>query len=576
MSIYFDKRILAVFSVTVVVLVVLGVFSVTSMQRLIQTARLLSHSSRVITTAELVTKSMVDIETGQRGYVITANEQYLEPFYESSGKVERYLHALDSLIAGNVSQKEKVDTLRGLVQTQLNWTKRVIDSRRESFEKAQALVASGNGKATTDAIRTCIGRLQQAERDSFTRGNTISQKSLQQFQYSFIGLAVFIIVIILYLFYKINRLLRVHHGAEVTLKSIAEETRDLYDHAPCGYLSVDTDLFLSNVNKTLLGWIGYTEQQVIGKMKFEDLMTPESRKAFLDSFDEDFDAYKKSGVINDLEFDFQRSDGTAFPVIVNSVAIFNDQGEFVKSRSTVMDNTDRKKAQDKILDLNKELEGFTYSVSHDLRAPLRSIVGYTNILKEEYQHTMDDEAKRITDVIIRNTTRMGQLIDDLLDFSRLGRKPVVLANIDMKETVENIIQEQIADIKNRKFEIKVNALEPAKGDVAMIRQVWVNLVSNALKYSSRREVSQIEVGSFTQEGKVVYYISDNGAGFDMRYADKLFGVFQRLHKVNDFEGTGVGLALVSTIIKRHEGEIWAESKVDEGAKFYFSLNLKRT
>lgn len=572
MKIYFDRRIVIVFSITLIVLVVLGIFSFTSMRRLIQTAGLLSHASRVINNAELVAKSIVDIETGQRGYVITADEQYLKPFHESSGLIEKYLNNLDSLTASNALQKKKVDTLRMLAKAQLHWTENVIDSRKESFEKAQSLISEGTGKEITDSIRACIARLQRAERDIFASGNTVSRESLQQFQYSFIGLAIFIIVIILYLFYLINRSLRSRSQAEAALKRVAEDTRDLYDHAPCGYLSMSSNIFLSNINKTLLGWLGYSEQEVIGKMKFEDLLTSENRKVFLKSFEDTFDQYKKSGVINDLEFDFQRKDGTSFPVLVNSVAIFNDQGKFVKSRSTVTDNSERKKAQSRILDLNQELEGFTYSVSHDLRAPLRSIIGYATILKEEYYHNMDEEAKRITEVIIRNTARMGQLIDDLLDFSRLGRKPVNYTTINMKDTVENIIREQTAELRERKLAIKIHDLEPAQGDLAMIRQVWINLISNALKYSSKKEVSKIEIGSFKENGTKIYYINDNGAGFDMKYIDKLFGVFQRLHKMNEFEGTGVGLALVKTIIKRHGGEVWAEGKIDEGAKFYFSLN----
>lgn len=572
MKIYFEKKVLIVFSITLIVLAVLGVFSFTSMQRLIQTARLLSHASRVINNAELVVKSCVDIETGQRGYVITANEEFLEPFHESSGFIESYLDNLDSLTADNASQKGKVDTLRLLAVTQLRWTEKVIDSRKESFEKAQALIVEGTGKRITDSIRACVARIQREERELFASGNTISRESLQQFQYSFIGLAVLIIAIILYLFYILNRSLRSRNQVEAALKNVVKETRDLYDHAPCGYLSVDSNIILSNVNQTLLNWLGYTEREVIGKLKFEDLLTPESKKAFLNSFEEDFDRYKKSGVVNDLEFDFQRKDGTSLPVLVNSAAIFNDQGEFVKSRSTVSDNSERKKAQNKILDLNKELEGFTYSVSHDLRAPLRSIIGYASILKDEHYNKMDDEARRVTDVIIRNTIRMGQLIDDLLDFSRLGRKQVVFSDINMKETVENIFREQVAELKNRKLSITVLEMENAKGDVAMIRQVWVNLISNALKYTSKKDISQIEVGCFTEGRKKVYYISDNGAGFDMKYADKLFGVFQRLHKMNEFEGTGVGLALVKTIIRRHDGDVWAEGKPNEGAKFYFSLN----
>ena len=209
MKIYFDKRVRVVFSMTLIVLTVLGVFSFTSMQRLIQTARLLSHASRVINNAELVVKSCVDIETGQRGYVITADENFLEPFHESSGIIENYLDNLDSLTTDNVSQKNKVDTLRLLVRAQLRWTEKVIDSRKESFEKAQALVLEGTGKQITDSIRACVGRIQREERDIFASGNTISRESLQQFQYSFIGLAVLIIAIILYLFY-ILKIMNLH------------------------------------------------------------------------------------------------------------------------------------------------------------------------------------------------------------------------------------------------------------------------------------------------------------------------------------------------------------------------------
>jgi PAS domain S-box-containing protein len=568
MKFYFDKRVLTGFGITMLVLFILGVFSYSSTQRVIDSAGLESHATRVVNTAERIIKAMIDMETGQRGFLITGNEDFLEPFYESSRVIPAYLNTLDSLTMGSLQQQVKIDSLRRMVNIQTGWTNHVIDSRRRSFEEAQALVATGEGKQNTDMIRRIIYVIQEEELTMLRARNTITAESVQLFQYSFIGLVAMMMLIIFYLFYIINSTLKARNEAETELLRVAHETKDLYDNAPIGYHSLDESGKFVDINQTELNWLGYNREEVINKLSFKDILTEQSQQTFKNSFHE----FKATGAVHNLEFELIRKDGGTFPVILNSTAITTSDGRYLKSRSTVMDNTERRKAQTRALDLNKELEGFTYSVSHDLRAPLRSIIGYATILKEEYYPTMDEEAKRITDVIIRNTARMGQLIDDLLDFSRLGRKPVSYTVINMKETVESIVREQTSGLKDRQLAINVLDMEPAKGDLAMIRQVWINLISNALKYSSKKELSRIEIGYFKQDGKKVYYISDNGAGFDMKYGDKLFGVFQRLHKMNEFEGTGVGLALVKTIIKRHDGDVWAEGKVNEGAKFYFSLN----
>ncbi len=561
-------RVLIGFSISMLVLIILGVFSYLSTQRLMDQAGLESHATRVINNAERVVKAMIDMETGQRGFVITGNESFLEPFHESSESITGYLDTLDSLTAENIRQQIKIDSLRIMVNIQTEWTKRVIDVRKRSFEEAQVLVVTGEGKRNTDKIRKTILQIQEEEMALFNTRNTITAQSVQQFQYSFVGLVAVMGIIIFYLFYTINATLKARNEAETELIRVAQDTKDLYDNAPVGYHSLDQTGTFVDINQTELNWLGYSRAEIINKINFKDLLTAQSREVFKNSFRE----FKETGAVNDLEFELIRKDGGTFPIILNSIAITTEEGEYIKSRSTVMDNTERKKAQTRVLDLNQELEGFTYSVSHDLRAPLRSIIGYATILKEEYYDTMDDEARRITEVIIRNTAKMGQLIDDLLDFSRLGRKHVSFTVINMKETVENIVREQTAELKDRKLAIKILDIESAKGDLSMIRQVWINLISNALKYSSKKDISQIEIGFEKRDGKKVYYISDNGAGFDMKYGDKLFGVFQRLHKMNEFEGTGVGLALVKTIIKRHGGDVWAEGKVNEGAKFYFSLN----
>lgn len=220
---------------------------------------------------------------------------------------------------------------------------------------------------------------------------------------------------------------------------------------------------------------------------------------------------------------------------------------------------------------NKELEAFSYSVSHDLRAPLRSIHGYMNIFAEEYADQLDDEGKRLVGIIMKNGQRMGQLIDDLLEFSHLGRKEILRSLISMEDMVKGVWEEQRRTEDNRSIELLLNPLPKAIADSSTLRQVWFNLISNAIKYTGHKDKAIIQVGSFNKEDQIVYYVKDNGAGFDMQYYDKLFGVFQRLHSVKDFDGTGVGLAIVHRIIMKHNGTIWAEGKPGEGATFYFSL-----
>src|SRR5258706_2386015 len=221
---------------------------------------------------------------------------------------------------------------------------------------------------------------------------------------------------------------------------------------------------------------------------------------------------------------------------------------------------------------NKELEAFSYSVSHDLRAPLRSIHGYMNIFHEEYSDKFDDEARRLINIIVKNAKKMGQLIDDLLAFSRLGRKELAKQTISMKDMVRHVWEEQEQLAGDRHIELILKEIPETYVDTATIRQLWVNLVSNAMKYTRHKEKAIVEIGSEEKEDKLTYYIKDNGAGFDMRYYDKLFGVFQRLHTDKEFEGTGVGLAIVQRIIAKHGGVIWAEARPNEGATFFFSLS----
>jgi signal transduction histidine kinase len=220
---------------------------------------------------------------------------------------------------------------------------------------------------------------------------------------------------------------------------------------------------------------------------------------------------------------------------------------------------------------NKELESFAYSVSHDLRAPLRHMVGYSELLQKQASSLLDDKSQRFIRTILDSAKRMGNLIDDLLAFSRIGRTETRETEVDLEQLVKEAVAEIGQDTKSRDIAWKIGALPVCYGDRSMLKLVVLNLVSNAAKFTRMRKPAEIEIGSVDSDKEVEVFVRDNGAGFDMQYADKLFGVFQRLHLAEQFEGTGIGLATVQRIIHRHGGKVWGEGAVDQGATFYFSL-----
>jgi PAS domain S-box-containing protein len=672
-------------------LLVMGLFSYFSIRQLLlgtdQRLQIMFKQN----AAEQILKKIIDLETAHRGYVLTFDEQYLQPYEQSIGPLKEQLDLLESKFREEPEMLAIVRQLKILAQERIEYTDQVINARKQSFDEALQLIASGKGKQITDRMRQHIERIQEYTTAQVNNLQDINDRRLATMQVTLVVMAVTMLALTAVLFYTINSQLKVRLQTEAKLTEKIAEVQELYDQAPCGYLSIKSDLFLNAINQTLLNWLGYTREEVIGKFKFEDLLSAESKEEFLETFERDFEKYKRDGVINGLEFHFLRKDGSEFPVVVNSMAVFDEQGEFVQSRTTVFDNTERIKsetkfksvlesspdamlivgqdgkiqlanhqaeklfgykridlvgrpveilipadfrgehhnhrntffasprrrpmgaglnlmaeradgsslaveislsplkleeellviaairdvtesrmAKDKIMNLNKELESFTYSVSHDLRAPLRSINGYAQILKEDFAPALNEEGVRTLDTIIRNANKMGALIDDLLDFSRLGRKEVLQDKVNVQELVAQVIEELTA--KNSNIEIKVAKLGTTVGDRSMLQQVWVNLIDNAIKYSSKQPSPQIEIGCINDSRQwKTFYVRDNGVGFDMQYSGKLFGVFQRLHKMNEFEGTGVGLALVKRIIDRHNGQVWAEAAVNRGATFYFKL-----
>lgn len=336
----------------------------------------------------------------------------------------------------------------------------------------------------------------------------------------------------------------------------------------------------SRSQANLLGLNDPTE--AVGKTDFD--FFPHAAK----SYAEEQEVMRSGRPLVDFEEWVVWPDGREMWVSTTKMPLRNSEGGIIGIFGISRDITERKRSEQSIRQLNadlekqaeqlqaanKELEAFSYSVSHDLRAPLRAIDGYTRILVEDYESILDDEGKRICGVISREARRMGQLIDDLLAFSRLGRKEMYSSKIDMKALAASVFDELLKEEKRENIDFNLRDLPMAQGDTSLIRQVWVNLLSNAIKFTSKKESAIIEVGSQENSEETVYYVRDNGAGFDMEYSNKLFGVFQRLHSESEFSGTGVGLAIVQRIIRRHDGRVWAEGEVEKGATFYFALPHK--
>ncbi|HMH17916.1 MAG TPA: MASE4 domain-containing protein [Burkholderiales bacterium] len=289
-----------------------------------------------------------------------------------------------------------------------------------------------------------------------------------------------------------------------------------------------------------------------------------------------------SAVLNAGRFDLGFYAGRVYGLLAASfvlIVLLLENGKLY-ARLVVAHGSERRErrlAQEKsaaLAALNKELDAFTYSVSHDLRAPLRAIDGFATILEEDFFERMDPEARRILGVVRANTRQMSQMTEDLLAFARLGRQPLRTQPVRPAELANEVIADQRITFADRSIEFNVGDLGTAQADPALLKQALANLIGNAVKYTRGRYPALVEVGyqsAQAEDDPIVYYVKDNGAGFDMRHSDRLFGVFQRFHTQKEFEGTGVGLAIVERIISRHGGRVWAESRPGEGAIFFFTL-----
>ena len=387
---------------------------------------------------------------------------------------------------------------------------------------------------------------------------------------------------------KLEKTIEEREKAEKELGRSELKYKKLYDGMMDGFVITTIEGKILEFNNAFTSMLMYDDDDELKSKNINDL-TPakwhdEEKRIFENQV-------FGSGYSETYEKEMIKKDGSIFPVELRTYLIVNEKNEKEGMWAIIKDITERKKIElmtqklneeleqrvkertSQLKILNQELEAFSYSVSHDLRTPLRIISGYSKILFEEYANELSDDAKTLLEGITKNTNNMSCLIDDLLEFSKLNRKEVALTEINFEKIFKEVFNEIPGSAIKDKVKINISKLPVVKGDKALLKQVAANLIANAVKFSSKVENPEINISAVTENSMAVFCIKDNGVGFDMNYSGKLFGVFQRLHKQNEYEGTGVGLAIVKRIINRHGGKVWAESELNNGSSFYFSLPL---
>jgi len=351
------------------------------------------------------------------------------------------------------------------------------------------------------------------------------------------------------------------HRSEQTFQLLVESIQD------CAIFMLDPDGRVASWNAAAERIKGYRAQEIMGE-HFSTFYPPDDVAQGKPQWA--LEIAEREGRHEDEGWRV-RKDGTRFWANTVISSMRDLQGGLIGYAKVTRDLTQRRRAEQALAQTSQELERFSYSVSHDLRAPLRAINGYAQALWEDHVARLDDEGKRLLAVIRDSAKLGGELIDGLLNFSRLGRQALARAPVDVTALAESVVAELRQTQGSVAVEVVLSPLPPASGDAALLRHVLVNLIGNAFKFSVKRAHPKVEIGAEQHGSEVAYYVKDNGVGFDMQYAGKLFGVFQRLHRPDEFEGTGVGLALAQRIIQRHGGRIWAEGKVNEGATVRFTL-----
>ncbi len=529
-------------------------------------------SAEVETTYTLINlnndllSDVLSIEASVGEFLLVGNDFFLQPYYTSISDIYQKLDAFKKL-AHSAKEQSIIAKFKKLLNARIISTGKVISRHHRNILSSQDEIAfSYIGKVLSEKMKSAVHKINETELSLLQQRKLANNSSATKFRLLIMTLVIIIINLILIGISIIN-IQRQKNILTAELEKSNKLFSSIFENNPASIaISRISDNVILKVNNSFVQLMDCNSyDEIIGKSAQDLNIVVESndaeavaRKIHENNFGENQETLIKTKK--------GKTKWTSTSVIYFDI----DNDPCLFSVST--DITAIKNAEEKMMAANHELEAFSYSVSHDLRAPLRAINGYTTILIEDYNSVLDAEGMGYLKSMLKSSKMMGDLIDDLLAFSRLGRTDVPLTEINMNNISKTVIEEQIIN-NSEKYSIAIEDLPSIIGQPVLIKQVWVNLISNAIKYSQHKTDPKIEIGSFKKEGFSVFFVKDNGVGFDMQYYNKLFGVFQRLHSKEEFEGTGIGLAIVQKAISRHNGTVWAESKLNEGTTFFFSIPI---
>ncbi len=579
----------------IVVLAVLGL-AWRGMSALLGAAEWRSHSREVSGQIDQVLTLMVDAETGVRGFVLSGDERFLEPYDDALRRLPRALGALRRLTADDPGQARNVSDIEGLAEDRLARLAERLRFRRQTSATLPPAEAADllAGKEMMDTLRRAIGRAQSTESDRLKQREEAVRRSAASVERSMATGAVVASALLLAGLLGFGREIRLRWRAERELQRQTQVLRSVLESMSDGVAVVDTHgefLVFNRGGEHILG---------VGAAPGGPAVWPEHFGVFeadgLTRYDPDalpLARALRGDAVRDVEVQIRNphlespvlASISAAPLvgpdgqILGGVAVFRDvtaEREGERALRSARDAAEEARdaahaAREAAESANAELEAFSYSVSHDLRAPLRALDGFSQALLEDYGPKFDGEGKHYLERVRSAAQRMALLIDDLINLSRINRSDLAPEVTDLTAVATEVVEEIRGRDPGRAVDVRVDQGLRARADPRLLRVALENLLSNAWKFTRGKERPSIQVGSGVSNGQTAFFVRDNGTGFDMAYADKLFGAFQRLHSSRDFEGTGIGLATVARVVRRHGGRVWAQAAPGEGATFFFTL-----